>query len=65
MMKSYEEKVTSLLASWWNSGENWESIREELVELTKEEYNKGYIAGYSFAKEESKKIAELVETLSD
>ena len=65
MMKSYEERVSSLLSSWSESGESWESIREELVELTKEEYNRGYTAGYSFAKEESKKIAELVETLSD
>ena len=64
-MKSYEERVSSLLSSWWDSGESWESIREELVELTKEEYNRGYAAGYSFAKEETKKIAELVEVLSD
>ncbi len=64
MMKSYEERVKSVLSRWMG-GENLREASRLMAEMAKEESDASFSSGYAFAKEETKKITELVETLSD
>lgn len=64
-MSVIEERVDSLLSSWWDSGESWESFREELIRMNKEIYERGYTEGYSFCKNEERLVETAASTLSD
>ena len=59
-----EIRVAELLVRWMG-GENLREASRLMAEMVKEESDASFSSGYAFAKEETKKIAELVETLSD
>ena len=64
-MSVIEERVDSLLSSWWDSGASWVSFREELIRMNKEIYERGYTEGYSFCKNEERLVETAASTLSD
>tara|TARA_B100000029_G_scaffold515125_1_gene620710 strand:- start:431 stop:637 length:207 start_codon:yes stop_codon:yes gene_type:complete len=68
-MSVIEERVDSLLTSWWDmddrSEESWESFREELIRMNNEIYERGYTEGYSFCKNEERLVETAASTLSE